>query len=137
VEELGGSQLLGRRAQQAEFRLLRLVGLLALLADLAHEALGHDRPVDDATRNGFTPMSIMRVTALGASFVCSVLNTKWPVSDAFPAISAVSKSRISPIMMMFAPGAGWRAARRKRSCDVRAHLHLLMPLIWYSTGLPR
>src|SRR6267143_6766969 len=32
--------------------------------------------VDDATRNGLTPMSIKRVTALGASFVCSVEKTK-------------------------------------------------------------
>jgi hypothetical protein len=31
---------------------------------------------DDATRNGSMPMSINRVNALGASFVCSVENTK-------------------------------------------------------------
>ena len=37
---------------------------------------------DEATRNGCTPMSISRVIELGASFVCSVLNTRWPVSDA-------------------------------------------------------
>src|SRR6266542_4052041 len=38
--------------------------------------------VDEATRNGLTPMSIKRVTALGASFVCNVEKTRWPVSDA-------------------------------------------------------
>jgi hypothetical protein len=32
--------------------------------------------IDDATRNGFTPMSIRRVIAPGASFVCSVENTR-------------------------------------------------------------
>ena len=32
--------------------------------------------VDEATRNGFTPISIKRVTAPGASFVCRVENTK-------------------------------------------------------------
>jgi hypothetical protein len=32
--------------------------------------------VDEATRKGFTPMSIKRVTALGASLVCRVLKTK-------------------------------------------------------------
>jgi len=32
---------------------------------------------EDATRNGSMPMSIKRVKALGASFVCSVLKTKW------------------------------------------------------------
>jgi hypothetical protein len=32
--------------------------------------------VEEATRKGFTPMSIKRVTALGASLVCSVENTR-------------------------------------------------------------
>src|SRR5436190_10869571 len=32
--------------------------------------------VEEATRNGLTPMSIKRVTAEGASLVCSVENTK-------------------------------------------------------------
>ena len=31
---------------------------------------------DEATRKGFTPISIRRVTELGASLVCSVLKTK-------------------------------------------------------------
>ena len=53
-----------------------------------------------ATRNGSTPMSISRVKALAASFVCSVLNTKWPVSEAWMAFSAVSISRISPTSTM-------------------------------------
>ncbi len=35
-----------------------------------------------ATRYAGTPMSIMRVIAPGASFVCSVLKTKCPVKDA-------------------------------------------------------
>ena len=33
---------------------------------------------DEATRNGSMPMSIKRVNALGASFVCSVLKTNDP-----------------------------------------------------------
>ena len=40
------------------------------------------------------PISISRVNALGASFVWRVLNTKWPVSAARIAISAVSRSRM-------------------------------------------
>ena len=32
--------------------------------------------VEEATRNGFTPMSIKRVTAPGASFVWSVEKTR-------------------------------------------------------------
>jgi len=47
-------------------------------------------------RNGSTPISFNRVSALGASFVCSVESTKCPVSAARIEISAVSRSRISP-----------------------------------------
>ena len=42
------------------------------------------------TRNGGTPISCIRVIALGASFVWSVLKTKCPVNEAWTAISAVS-----------------------------------------------
>src|SRR5436189_46973 len=42
--------------------------------------------VDEATKKGFTPMSIKRVTALGASLVCRVENTKWPVREALMAM---------------------------------------------------
>ena len=41
-----------------------------------------------------------RMIELGASFVCSVESTRCPVSDACTAICAVSRSRISPTMMM-------------------------------------
>src|SRR5206468_8207971 len=44
---------------------------------------------EDATRNGFTPMSIKRVTALGASLVCRVENTRCPVREALMAMVAV------------------------------------------------
>ena len=42
----------------------------------------------------------MRVTASGASLVCSVEKTTCPVSDASTAICAVSWSRISPTRIM-------------------------------------
>ena len=35
-----------------------------------------------ATRNGSTPISIIREKAPDASFVWSVLKTRWPVSEA-------------------------------------------------------
>ena len=35
-------------------------------------------------------MSISRVTVLGASLVCTVASTRWPVSEAWIAICAVS-----------------------------------------------
>ena len=52
-----------------------------------------------ATRNGSMPISIRRVSAVGASLVCSVESTRWPVSAASTAICAVSRSRISPTMI--------------------------------------
>src|SRR5258708_15831383 len=91
--------------------------------------------VEDATRNGLTRMSIKRVTALGASLVWSVENTRWPVSEALIAMVAVSTSRISPSMMMF--GAWRRIERRaieKLSPTASLTCTWLMPASWYSTG---
>jgi hypothetical protein len=90
---------------------------------------------DDATRYGSTPMSSMRVTALAASFVCSVEKTRWPVSAARMAMSAVSLSRTSPIIMM---SGSWRRNERRPAANVRPFLVLtctwLMPVRLYSTG---
>src|SRR6266540_6571093 len=44
---------------------------------------------DEPTRNGSIPISVRRVTALGASLVCSVESTRWPVSAASTASCAV------------------------------------------------
>ncbi len=74
------------------------------------------------------PISTRRVMAPGASFVCSVENTRWPVSEARIAISAVSLSRISPTMMT---SGSWRSTCRERigkreeGADLRANLHLV------------
>ena len=46
------------------------------------------------------PISVSRVTALGASLVCSVDSTRWPVSAASTASWAVTRSRISPMSTM-------------------------------------
>ena len=46
------------------------------------------------------PISSRRATELAVLLVCSVLTTRWPVIDALTAISAVSPSRISPIIMI-------------------------------------
>ena len=62
------------------------------------------------TRNGLTPMSINLETALGASLVCKVLKTICPVREALIAISAVSRSRISPTITIF--GACRNMARK-------------------------
>ncbi len=44
-------------------------------------------------------MSMSRIGALGASLVCSVESTRWPVSAASTAMWALSRSRISPTMI--------------------------------------
>ena len=62
------------------------------------------------------PMFIRRLTVLGASLVCSVDSTRWPVSAALTAISAVSKSRISPTRMMF---GSWRRKERRAAAKFR------------------
>ena len=63
-----------------------------------------NRTLEAMLKSG-TPMFIKRVSVCGASFVCSVDSTMWPVCAALTAISAVSRSRISPTMMM---SGSWR-----------------------------
>ncbi len=62
-----------------------------------------------------TPRSSSRVIEDGASFVCSVDSTRWPVSAAWIAFSAVSVSRISPTMMM---SGSWRNTVRSVLANV-------------------
>jgi hypothetical protein len=67
------------------------------------------RITEDEIKNGAMPMSSRRAMAPGASLQCIVDSTWWPVSAASMAISAVSVSRISPIMMM---SGSWRKMER-------------------------
>ena len=55
------------------------------------------------------PISRRRGMAAAESLVCRVESTRWPVSAAWMAISAVSRSRISPTMMM---SGSWRSKVR-------------------------
>ena len=70
-----------------------------------------------------------------ALLVCSVLSTRWPVSADWIAMRAVSRSRISPIMMM---SGSWRTIERSawaKSSPICGLAWIwLMPSIWYSTG---
>src|SRR4029450_7527850 len=62
-------------------------------------------------------MSCSRVMAPGALLVWSVEKTRWPVSEAWIAVSAVSLSRISPIMTTSGSWrriGGGRGGRRAR-----------------------
>src|SRR6266581_4577009 len=88
-----------------------------------------------ATLNGSIPMSTIRVTVDGASLVCSVERTRWPVSAALMAIDPVSRSRISPTMMMF---GSWRRNALSAAANViptsfRTSTWLI-PIRLYSTG---
>ena len=76
-----------------------------------------------ATRNGSMPMFIKRLMVEGASFVCSVESTRWPVSAALTAISAVSKSRISPTRMML-------GSCRKKARSADAKFSPICSFIW-------
>ncbi|KWV88552.1 hypothetical protein PFLmoz3_01447 [Pseudomonas fluorescens] len=67
--------------------------------------------------------------ALGASLVCKVEKTRCPVSAAWIAISAVSWSRISPIMMM---SGSWRSRARMPLANVRSML--CWTCIWLKAG---
>ena len=70
-----------------------------------------------------------------ASLVCSVLNTRWPVSEAWMAFSAVSRSRISPTRTM---SGSCRRMLRSELPNVSPIFGCtwiwLMPSSWYSTG---
>ena len=54
--------------------------------------------------------SMMRLTVSGASTVCSVESTRWPVSAADSAVWTVSSSRISPTRIT---SGSWRSTRRR------------------------
>ena len=92
----------------------------------ARAAARRSTSTDDATRYGSTPMSISRVAAPGASFVCSVRKTRWPVSDACTAISAVSRSRISPTRTT---SGSWRRIARRPAANVRPRLGVHLDLV--------
>ena len=93
------------------------------------------RITDDATLKGATPMLASRVSVDGASLVWSVDRSRWPVCAAFTEISAVSRSRISPTMMM---SGSCRRNARSAVANVSPAFSLmltwLMPGTWISAG---
>ena len=102
----------------SEVRGGRLVRHAARAGRCGAPAAGPRRP--PARRTGDTarrPCPRAASTAPGASLVCSVENTRWPVSAAWMAISAVSWSRISPTMITSGScrtmsGGRWRTSGR-------------------------
>ena len=81
------------------------------------------------------PISVSRTIADGASLVCSVESTRWPVSAASTAMWAVSRSRISPSSTT---SGSERRIERRAAAKVSPALGLactwLMPGSRYSTG---
>ncbi len=80
-------------------------------------------------------MSRSRVTAPAAVLVCRVDNTRWPVRLACTAISAVSRSRISPTITT--SGSCRRIARSPRANVIWTFVLTCdwpMPSIKYSIG---
>ena len=57
---------------------------------------------------------MMRSIVPGALWVCSVPNTRWPVSAAVIAVAIVSRSRISPTRIT---SGSWRSAPRRPSAN--------------------
>ena len=81
------------------------------------------------------PISVSRTTARGASLVCSVDSTRWPVSAASTAMCAVSASRISPSSTTSGSDRRIeRSARAKVSPALALVCTWLMPGSRYSTG---
>ena len=74
---------------------------------------------ESESRYGSTPISIRRDTEEAVLLVCSVLTTRCPVIEAFTAISAVSESRISPIIMI---SGSCRRMERSALTNVRSAL---------------
>ena len=80
--------------------LFRLERFSAIFAQRPHKSLGHYRFDRAGDEERFDAHIDEPRVSTGASFVWSVLNTKWPVSEAWIAFSAVSISRISPTSTM-------------------------------------
>jgi hypothetical protein len=83
----------------------------------------------EAMLKGAIPMFMRRVRVVGASFVCSVESTMWPVCAALMAISPVSRSRISPTMMM---SGSWR--RNDLSAALKVSPALSFTFTWLMPG---
>ena len=100
----------GEKPQSSSTFFSYLMGCLQSVQILRASRCASTRFTLAVMRNGSTPMLSRREMVAGASLVWSVDSTRWPVSAAFTAISAVSKSRISPTRIMF--GSCRRKARR-------------------------
>jgi hypothetical protein len=84
----------------------------------------------EAIRYGSTPRSTSLVTAVAASFVCRLERTRWPVNEDWITIWAVSRSRISPTMMM--SGSCRSNVRRPRANVIPLFSSIC---VWFSSAI--
>src|SRR3989344_8643051 len=70
---------------------------------------------DELIKNGSMPIFSILTIDPAAVVVCKELNTKCPVKAALTAMSSVSASRISPIMMIL---GAWRRMERSEAGKV-------------------
>ena len=112
-----------------------LVGALQLAHKRRASRCAVIRMTDEAMLNAGTPILARRVSVVGASLVCKVLNTMCPVCAALIEMSAVSRSRISPTMIT---SGSWRKKAFKAEAKVSPALSLtftwLIPCSWISAG---
>ena len=90
---------------------------------------------EELTKYGSTPRSSNLLMAPAESFVCRVLNTRWPVREDCIAIRAVSASRTSPtIITSGSCRKTCRSAFTKVTPFLEATCIWLIPSSWYSIG---
>jgi len=77
-----------------------LISVFARLAHLAYEPLGADQVDRRRHKEGLDAHVDDSVDRARGVVRVQVERTRWPVNAAFVAIEAVSRSRISPTMMM-------------------------------------
>ena len=115
MHDVGVVELARLEPQRLEFRLGEFGRLLAVRAELAHQALRHDRADGGGDQERFD--AHVHQTRDRAGRVVRVQRAENEVAReaALIAIDAVSKSRISPIMMMF---GAWRSIERNAAGNV-------------------
>ena len=89
----------------------------------------------DTNAYGSMPMCVKRPNTSNTLLAWTVVSTRWPVRADCTAISAVSRSRISPTMIL---SGSWRRIERRPFANDSPFFSLTgicrMPGSWYSTG---
>ena len=115
--ELGGVDFILRESDALQVGALRLFARLRTWdKSCAPNRRASTASTDEAHQERLNAHVDQTREGAGALLVCNVLKTRWPVNAARIAISAVSRSRISPTMMTL---GSWRKMWRKPMGKVR------------------